>query len=1597
MSISSEIFEIQFIVNSNLAEFSKTAEAAAVAAKNAAINMKAMSSDVGRASGAWRDAQAAQSQFVNDLSRNFEISSQITHSSIKRFGSDLQNNQLSLQQARNAMKEYKNATTEATSQISLLAKEQVRMSQSYVQPIAKRPTGQIHGNVITPLAGDFSTVAQQTQLAEEKAKAYEAVQTRINQKTIDWGKNVQWTGRQLTVGLTLPIAAIGYAAVKAFNSVDQELVRLTKVYGDVQLQGKALEQQNNMVRDSAMKVANEMAQLYGQSSKDTIALMADIAATGKTGNDLTAATEQTTRLMVLGEVDRQDAMNTTLSLQNAFKVSTQELAGTIDFMNGVENQTSLTLQDLTTAIPKAGTVVKSLGGNVKDLALFMTSLKVGGVQAAEGANALKTGLARIIDAPRAAKDQLKVFGIDIDTIVQKNKGNIVGLVTNLRDEINKSVPQNDQASVYEKLFGKWQYAKIMAMFNNFDSAQANQVRQLASMTKAQLAAISGSEIKTQQESLSGRWKILTAQAQASLIQIGQSIEKVLVFVGEKFQSVFGWIGRLPTGIKQILEIVLAVGALVGPFTMLVGLGANFYGTVKNMILSSMSWAKNQRGVTKEYELMTAQMQANEKLSNLLSDGMKQGANNAELFAEAVKGLVGNLAAAQAEAMGLDSAMAKSAARKEFTNSMMNISAPGPLSIVGNPSAGGIDPVLLGRARKNFSDAANSYYLVEQDNKKYAVAVDSATNTIKGIATTTGVINEQQIRMIPAYNKLSIAAQEQIIAMKQNTEAQQLAAGKTRSLSGMATSPLAKGGAVMAGAMIAGSIPSDSLGGFGSIAQGVSAGGGMGMLAGPWGAGIGAGIGAATAALKMWNDQINKTENETVSAFKQSSFAVDQFGLSVKNATDVDISGFLKGSSEAITAANALRDAINKAPGGTPEKDLAASIKGDNNTQSQIDKAITYAMNQAAMLPDNANAEDKANFKKKLDAMITGIFSSAEKPVPLDLRLQLNKIDITNKNDVENYLASQIKDIRPHAVATQGPGGMGYMGSSGMGSSGATTLEYDKKSYQQLASILNDIPFNTTVQGFNKMTDALKANGVDLNSNAVDLNQLKSSLQALPGGDKLAGDLQDLHDKGYSLTDSFRLLSAEANHLMLNIDDLNKHAGDSAYLKHAIDLAQANISAWNQYSDAATKQIDKQAAAQKAALGIVSPEAAAANAKNLQSAADAAKTASDNSIKNMQDNFKKQEDATQKNIDLTKKRYDDEIKKIQDAEAARQKAFDAEQTRIQRANEQRNMQIDYQKALYSGKYFDAMTIKSNMAAKNASYALQDTNTTAKDAAQAKINKLTAKRDSVIAQMQARADEQKKSDAAAIQGAQNRATAQQASYKKQIDAAKNASHAQTSAQQASVDAIDASAKKLKDDLAANWQASQGDAKKAMDMEVAEAKSHGIDLARNLIGPMAQLLNSMTTGSGVFAPGYGTNAWMAPPGKATGGLINGSGTKKSDSNLIRVSNKEFVMQADAVDFYGPDYMDAINQKKLRRFASGGYTGYAVGGQVTTPSYRLSDIPSASAAGVQALASIDSGSGSMYNTIHMHFNRTYATVDQISSQLDKALDSRAARMGNR
>jgi len=550
------------------------------------------------------------------------------HSDVEKFGKGLDSGRLKLRDYYSAFNQHAKTSGGL---IRDLAKQQVMLQNAVMQPIGRNAQGLMQYNVHIPRGLDL--VKNKTNLARMELQIMNRAINEGATALINWGKNTQWAGRQLTVGLTLPIAAFGSAAAKAFREADQELTRLAKVYGDI---GGATSEELAQVRKDVVGMSKELSSAMGVNFKETISLAADIAATGKTGTELMGSLRETTRLAVLGEVDRAEAMKATLAIQTAFKQNTDELSQSINFLNAVENQTSTTLNDLVTAIPKAGPVIKQLGGSVQDLALYMTAMREGGINASEGANALKSGLASLINPTKQTVGVMSDFGIDILGMVQKNAGNTTSLLYDLQSALDQLDPLQ-KAQAIEQMFGKFQFARISALLANLgkEGSQTQQVLQLMGATVSELEQVAGRELAAVTESASGQYRRAIEGLKAELSTLGEDF----LGLGTKFVNVvtklLKFLNNLPEPVKKLITAFGGLTAVAGPIIMLTGVLANFAG----YLLKGSTNLKALLSGSKGWKMLTPEIVAADYAARNIKDTFYSDAQAAKVLEQALRNLV----------------------------------------------------------------------------------------------------------------------------------------------------------------------------------------------------------------------------------------------------------------------------------------------------------------------------------------------------------------------------------------------------------------------------------------------------------------------------------------------------------------------------------------------------------------------------------------------------------------------------------------------------------------------------------------------------------------------------------------------------------------------------------------------------------------------------------------------------------------------------------------------------------------------------------------------------------------------------------------------
>ena len=578
-------------------------------------------------------------------------------SDVEKFGKNLDGGKLKLNQYFNTFRDHARTSGGL---IRELAKQQVALQNSVLQPLGRNAQGLMQFNVHVPRGLD--EVKNKSAILRQEMQILNKVIQDGATGLINWGKNTQWAGRQLTVGLTVPLVAFGAQAAKAFREADQELVRLTKVYGDTAGTSAA---ELGRVRKEVSATAKEISAAMGVSFKETIGLAADIAATGKTGDELLGSIKETTRLAVLGEVDRQEAMKATLAIQSAFKQNTDQLSESINFLNAVENQTSTTLNDLVEAIPKAGPVIQGLGGSVQDLALYLTAMREGGINASEGANALKSALASLINPTDVAVGKFQALGIDLLGIVNNNAGNLTGTLMALQGALDNLDPLQKQQAI-EQLFGKFQFSRLNALFENLgrQGSQTLQVLDLMKASTGELASVADRELAAVTESASGKYRRAIESLRASLAEVGEQFLQINTVLIQVIDKVVQFANNLPGPVKQVLALAGGFTAIIGPVIMLTGVLANFFGYLLKGAFAMKSFLKGGEG----WKYLTPEMLAAEKAGRLVEQSFYSDAKAAAVLQQALRNLLDEFALLEAKAKS--GAMAVNPAVSTMAGSMI---------------------------------------------------------------------------------------------------------------------------------------------------------------------------------------------------------------------------------------------------------------------------------------------------------------------------------------------------------------------------------------------------------------------------------------------------------------------------------------------------------------------------------------------------------------------------------------------------------------------------------------------------------------------------------------------------------------------------------------------------------------------------------------------------------------------------------------------------------------------------------------------------------------------------------------------------------------
>jgi TP901 family phage tail tape measure protein len=414
------------------------------------------------------------------------------------------------------------------------------------------------------------------------------------------GTQMQWTGRQMMVGMALPIALLGMKTVTTFTSINTEFTRMRKVL-DKDVTPKVFER----LKQEAMDVGT----IYGNTTKDTGKIFADLAAQGIPTDQLKGFTDEILRISALGDIDTSAANEFFRIVKSTFVQSPhwegdklvegtedlgQALAETKDIMNqfnAIENATALNLKDMAEAFPEVANAANLFGLSAAETAAVLAGMYSQGIDAVEAAHSLKFVLGRIVDPTDTAAKAFQELtgGFDLNTLARGRKG-----LEQLADIILKLGPKA-QMKLLGDIGGLRQANRVIVALREIRQGAEQIPRALKAMAAGKtmseatsgmndyskatiaaaqdtsiLAAKAGEEVDIVIDSPEVQFKRLQNQFQNFLYNIGSLIMPAVISTLIKFIKMLDRIQKLPDPIKKFIAGFIAALAVLGPLVYVIG-------------------------------------------------------------------------------------------------------------------------------------------------------------------------------------------------------------------------------------------------------------------------------------------------------------------------------------------------------------------------------------------------------------------------------------------------------------------------------------------------------------------------------------------------------------------------------------------------------------------------------------------------------------------------------------------------------------------------------------------------------------------------------------------------------------------------------------------------------------------------------------------------------------------------------------------------------------------------------------------------------------------------------------------------------------------
>ena len=446
-----------------------------------------------------------------------------------------------------------------------LLSEKIEATKSKLQTL-KEAQRQMDASGVDKNSQEYQALQREIDITESKLKGLNKEMVEfgsvgaqrialLGEKLQAVGEKMQAVGRTLSTYVTLPLVAAGAKAVKSFAEVDKTMTLANKTMGNTEEEAKAL--------SNAMKAAASNS-TYGMNDAATAAL--NFARAGLDAEQAASAMAPAMNLAA-GEGGNLDTVSAGLiGTINGFGDSFDNTTHYADVFAAACNNSALDVDSLSDAMGVAAPVFKTAGKSVNDAALYMGVMANANIDANTSANALKTGLMRLADPAKGAKEAMEKYGIAASAVwgADGSMNDAVDIQKNLHDSFARLTEQ-EQLAAASAIFGKNQGAAWLALINTAPesvNALADSIGNCQGVTEEMANAM--------MSGFGGSLEKLKSSIDVAVYSLGEALAPTISKVAERIQEAIDRFNSLDDSQRQMIARIGLLAAALGPALVILG-------------------------------------------------------------------------------------------------------------------------------------------------------------------------------------------------------------------------------------------------------------------------------------------------------------------------------------------------------------------------------------------------------------------------------------------------------------------------------------------------------------------------------------------------------------------------------------------------------------------------------------------------------------------------------------------------------------------------------------------------------------------------------------------------------------------------------------------------------------------------------------------------------------------------------------------------------------------------------------------------------------------------------------------------------------------